>query len=140
MTLSDPPVILGVGRIALGGNIAWDWAPGDCLPFRSPFLVREAPVALWPCMRCKQRFTGEAQNVYATWFLGDEREAYRYVVCQICVDALLEEWRDGALQRSTEGDWVEREPEAPPIRSKSSPARPQWPRAVPERPGDLPWR
>lgn len=63
-----------------------------------------------PCLRCGQRFHGEAENAYLTRFVGEERESYRFVCCADCLDALMSEWRSAALYRDEDGDWVYREP------------------------------
>lgn len=63
-----------------------------------------------PCLRCDLRFIGEAKNVYLTSFLGEEREAYRFVVCSPCCDELLVEWRNRALYRDDDGEWAWHEP------------------------------
>jgi hypothetical protein len=62
-------------------------------------------MAWMPCLNCGSRFEGEAQNVYVTYYLGDERESYRFVVCVECVDELLAAWRTRALYRTLDGDW-----------------------------------
>lgn len=72
-------------------------------------------MAWQPCLRCEQRFTGEAENVYLTRYEGDSREAYRFVVCPECASSLLEEWRTRALYRDDDGDWCYVEPQDSPV-------------------------
>lgn len=67
-------------------------------------------MAWMPCLRCGQRFHGEAENVYLTRYVGDERESYRFVCCVDCLDALMSEWRSNALYRDEDGDWVYHDP------------------------------
>lgn len=95
-------------------------------------------MAIWPCMRCGQRFSGEAQNVYATWYDGDERESYRFVVDALCLAELLEEWRRAALQKDELEGWVYSEPGATPRRLGARPAPPRRPRGRREVPEELP--
>jgi hypothetical protein len=59
----------------------------------------------YPCLRCAHPFVGEARNVYLTVYRGDERAAFRYIVCPACEEALIEDWLTRALHRSADGDW-----------------------------------
>ena len=67
-------------------------------------------MAWQPCLRCDQRFSGEAQNAYLTIYDGEYREAYRFVVCSECLVELVTEWRNRALYRDSDGDWTYQEP------------------------------
>lgn len=62
-------------------------------------------MAAYPCARCDQRFDGQAKNAYLTVFEGDEKAAFRYVICGSCLEALSEEWVARALHRNQDGDW-----------------------------------
>lgn len=93
-----------------------------------------------PCLRCEQRFPGEALNVYLSVFAGEEREAYRFVVCPECFELLVAEWRQRALYRNDQGDWTYHDPDeaAGPRYSQAQP--PERPgRRSPGPAGDLPW-
>jgi hypothetical protein len=81
----------------------------------------------FPCLRCSQRFKGEAQNAYLTFYDGDERESYRFVVCEPCLEELLHEWRCRALFRNTDGDWEAGDPSDVPVPKRA----PSEPREVP---------
>ena len=60
-------------------------------------------------MSCDQRFQGEAQNVYLSFFSGDYAAKLRYVVCPACLDGLAEAWLGRALHRDAQGRWADPE-------------------------------
>ena len=62
-------------------------------------------MAWTPCLKCGQRFKGEAHNVYVTHPLGDQVERYRFVVCEPCADEELQAARSAALFLDDDGDW-----------------------------------
>jgi hypothetical protein len=62
-------------------------------------------MAAYPCQRCDQRFEGEARNAYLTIFEGDDKAAFRYVICSGCLEELAEEWLRRGLHRGEHGDW-----------------------------------
>jgi hypothetical protein len=64
-----------------------------------------------PCYRCDQRFEGEAQNVYLTYYRGDDNVKFRHLVCAACVLALSDEWCGRALHRDVQGRWTDPDPE-----------------------------
>lgn len=67
-------------------------------------------LAIFPCYHCDQRYSGEAQNLYLSWFDKDEAVKLRYVICPDCRDELMDHWKSRALVRGTRG-WAE-QPEA----------------------------
>lgn len=71
-------------------------------------------MAFMPCLRCGSRFKGEAMNAYFTVFWGDEREAYRFVGCQGCLDELATWWRSSGLYRDEADDWALPDPGSSP--------------------------
>lgn len=62
-------------------------------------------MAAYPCQRCDQRFEGQAKNAYLTVFEGDDKAAFRYVICSPCLEDLATEWLRRALHRGEHGDW-----------------------------------
>ena len=89
-------------------------------------------MAWMPCLRCKERFDGEALNLYLTAYFGDERESYRYVVCPQCLEVLVAEWRESALFRAEDGEWQLSQPGKQPARLQG-PLEPQEGRSRPRR-------
>jgi len=75
-------------------------------------------MAISPCLRCQQRFTGPALNLYLSTFDHDQREAYRFVVCFDCASELLTEWRTYALYRDADGQWEYHDPGEGPVAQK----------------------
>lgn len=92
-----------------------------------------------PCLRCDQRFSGEAQNLYLTWFQGDEREAYRFVVCPECADVVVLEWRQRALYKDLDGSWSWHDPSDEPVPRTGPSERAEGPQSRRNGSGDLPW-
>lgn len=66
-----------------------------------------------PCLACDQRFKGEAGNLYLQLYVGDQVEAYRFVVCEGCVEELVVMWRSRALWRDADGEWQMADGELP---------------------------
>lgn len=81
-------------------------------------------MAVWPCLRCAQRFNGEAENLYLSHYVGDLRESFRFVVCPECCEALLDEWRQQGLWRDGDDQWQLGGPDNPPVpqRVRSEPS------------------
>jgi DNA-directed RNA polymerase subunit RPC12/RpoP len=67
-----------------------------------------------PCMKCGERFTGEANNVYLQWFVQQDIESYRFVVCTPCLSDIMQPWRAGALWRNPNGEWEQLDGEVQP--------------------------
>jgi len=84
-------------------------------------------MAWTPCCLCDQRFGGEALNLYLSIYFGDEREPYRFVVCQPCAEHLLEAWREKALRRGADGEWNFVSPGTPPERLTAGSERQERP-------------
>jgi len=68
-------------------------------------------MAWQPCLRCDQRFSGEARNVYLTYYLGGDVEAYRFVVCPEGCEEVMNEWRSRALYRNGSDEWEYHDPD-----------------------------
>lgn len=64
-------------------------------------------MAAFPCQRCDQRFDGQAKNAYLTIFEGDDKAAFRYVICGACLEDLADEWLHRGLHRDGSGQWSE---------------------------------
>jgi hypothetical protein len=62
-------------------------------------------MAAYPCQRCDQRFDGQAKNAYLTVFEGEDKAAFRYVICSGCLEELATEWLQKALHRDEQGEW-----------------------------------
>ena len=63
-------------------------------------------MALMPCMECGQRFKGDAENVYAQHYSGDQVESYRLVLCDRCTEERMRVFRAMGLHRDADGEWV----------------------------------
>jgi hypothetical protein len=66
-------------------------------------------MAAFPCQRCDQRFDGQAKNAYLTIFEGEDKAAFRYVICGNCLEDLAQEWLDRGLHRGENGEWTDPE-------------------------------
>jgi hypothetical protein len=58
-----------------------------------------------PCFLCEQMFGGEARNVYASFYNGDESAKFRHIVCPDCELSLGEQFLGKALHRGSDGRW-----------------------------------
>lgn len=58
-----------------------------------------------PCFLCGGAFPGEARNVYASFYDGDESAKFRHIVCPDCEQSLAEQFLEKALHRGTDGRW-----------------------------------
>lgn len=68
-------------------------------------------MAIWPCQLCSQRYTGDARNLYLTYYVGDESAKMRFVICPSCVEEVIGSWLGKALHRSEDGSWCDPDPE-----------------------------
>lgn len=111
-----------LGSLAQARRPWYSPAPGS-----SFFLGGLPPLAWQPCLRCDQRFNGPALNAYCSVYVGEDAESYRFVVCEPCLDELLDVWRRRALFRSAEGEWEFHDPTDEPIRRITHTEGPQRP-------------
>jgi hypothetical protein len=68
-------------------------------------------MARQPCFRCDQPFGGDGQNVYWTYYRGDESVKLRYIVCTGCVEEMASDWLGRSLHRGPEGRWHDPDPD-----------------------------
>jgi hypothetical protein len=55
-------------------------------------------------------FAGEARNVYASFYNGDDSAKFRLICCPDCEQSVAEQFLGHALHRGTDGRW--RDPDA----------------------------
>ena len=58
-----------------------------------------------PCVSCGREFHGNTQFNYVTWYIGDERFAYRLRHCEDCSANLRTEARGQGDKRDAQGVW-----------------------------------
>jgi hypothetical protein len=58
-----------------------------------------------PCFLCEQMFGGEAKNVYASFYDGDDSAKFRLICCPDCEQSVAEQFLGRALHRGTDGRW-----------------------------------
>lgn len=58
-----------------------------------------------PCVSCGREFHGHTQFNYVTWWIGQEKFAFRLRQCEECSAALRTDVRANGDQRNADGNW-----------------------------------
>jgi len=84
-----------------------------------------------PCVSCGREFHGPTHHTYITWWIGEEKFAYRLRQCDECMANLRTDARGNGDFRNDRGDWQESPLQA---KRKAPPDKPQQlPRAASDR-------
>lgn len=88
--------------------------------WRSPVEAMKS-MAWDPCVSCGREYHGSTQFTYVTWYVGQERFAYRMRQCDECAAQLRTDARGNGDAREANGQWSvspvqpdRRSPTAPP--------------------------
>lgn len=63
-------------------------------------------MAPYPCQFCNNPYPGESRNVYLNLYRGQDKASFRFIVCEQCEEALVQDWVPRAMRMSEAGDWT----------------------------------
>lgn len=59
-----------------------------------------------PCGNCEERYEGPSRLTYVTWYVEDDKHAYRWALCPKCGDELRTRVGLTGMLRGQDGRWA----------------------------------